>query len=369
MVSVVIPNTYHGSALKAIENPADKLPRNAMEQARKTEKGIFFTVRIHSIPTDLPLPYDVYLWIDSHAILFRKRNEVIDHDRMERLKQSGVKDALIPDEQRQLYIYSLLDMVRHPDLQMDIKARFIKETAFVHVHDLFTQQNIATVLSDSKILIEEVVKFIAEDMEAATSLMRLSNHDYYTYNHSVNVAVYSIALAKKIIGDDKLVLVAAGFGGLLHDIGKRKVDLNILNKEGPLEKDEWRVMKKHPDYGLEFLRSYVHVPQDARDIVGQHHENFDGTGYPGGLKEEEISKLARICAIADVFDALTTTRSYREAMPPTEALETMFAMQPGKFDPAIFRHFNKELQLKGRLSLEEDFDPCDHEHSKKIKKG
>ncbi|MCB0405604.1 MAG: HD-GYP domain-containing protein, partial [Bdellovibrionales bacterium] len=295
--------------------------------------------------------------------------ERIENDRMERLKQAGVKDVLIPDEQRQLYIYSLLDMVRNPDLQMDIKARFIKETAFVHVKDLFTQQNIATVLSDSKVLIEEVVKFISEDMEAATSLMRLSNHDYYTYNHSVNVAVYSIALAKQILGDDKIVLVAAGFGGLLHDIGKRKVDLKILNKEGPLEREEWREMKKHPDYGLDFLRSYVHVPQEAREIVGQHHENFDGTGYPTGLRDEQISKLARICSIADVFDALTTTRSYREAMSPTEALETMFSMQPGKFDPSLFRHFNRELDARGRLSLEEDFDPCDHHLSKKIKKG
>lgn len=318
----------------------------------------FVEIRIGSVATDLPLPYDIYLMVAENPVLFRRRGDTITKDRSRLLRQHGGKVFLVPKEQRNLHLNSLKQMIQDPSTTTEDKSRYIKESAFVHVHDLFTSDDIKPVLEDAKNLVTEMVSFVSSDMEAVVSLLRLSIHDYYTYNHSVDVAVYSIALARKVFGEDKKMLLHAGFGGLLHDIGKRKLDYNIINKSTALTREEWLEIKKHPTYGREILIDTPAVPKEAKLVVYQHHENFDGTGYPEALKEEDISTLARIVTIADVFDALTTDRSYHKAVSATEALNTMFSMQPGKFDPQIFRSFNKNFDMKAPFQLPHNHDPC-----------
>jgi putative nucleotidyltransferase with HDIG domain len=312
----------------------------------------FFFIRLSSVPPALPLPYDLYLEVGGRHVLFRRRGDRLSADRIKRLHREGARNFLVPGDQRQLYMSSLVAQRRDPDQRAGLKARFMKEAALIHVHDLFTKPDISLAIEDSRGLVEEMVDFISEDTTAAASLMRLSTHDYYTYNHSVNVAVYSIALAKRVIGDDRKVLLAAGFGGLLHDLGKRKVDSDIINKRGPLTHEEWEEIKRHPEYGIQYLDQYNGIPKGAHEVVLEHHEAFDGTGYPKGLCGDTISLLAHVAAIADVFDAL----------------ETMFSMQPGKFDPAIFRRFNKNFDKKGKVILDKNFDPCSARRSRRIKK-
>jgi HD-GYP domain-containing protein (c-di-GMP phosphodiesterase class II) len=100
------------------------------------------------------------------------------------------------------------------------------------------------------------------------------------------------------------------------------------------------------------------VPQDSKLAVYEHHENYDGTGYPNKKRGDEVCELSKIVAISDVFDALTTERSYHKAISPSEALDMMFGMQPGKFDPDLFEAFNKKFDKKANLKLLSDFDPC-----------
>ncbi len=318
----------------------------------------FFQIRINSVATGIPLPFDIYLFVAERPVLFRKRGDVITPDRMKLLYHHGGDQFLVPEEQRAPYLQSLKNIIRDPSSTTEVKAKFIKESAFLHVQDLFTKENVAPAISEANSLVEEMVTFVSTDVAAVTTLMRLSVHDYYTYNHCVDVAVYSIVLAKHFFGDSKEMLIIAGLGGLLHDIGKRRIDNTIINKNSPLTPGEWEEIKKHPGYGKDCLEEIPSIPDACRLVVFEHHENFDGTGYPRGLKEEEISKLSRIVSIADVFDALTTDRSYHKAIPPVEALNTMFAMQPGKFDPNIFKSFNKNFQGKTDLRLAKDFDPC-----------
>ena len=189
--------------------------------------------------------------------------------------------------------------------------------------------------------------------------MKLSKHDYYTYNHSVNVSVYSIALCKKVYGDDRKLLIQAGMGGLLHDLGKRAVPTAIINKPGKLDAAEWEEIKKHPEHGYTLLQKVATIPEESKRIVYEHHENIDGSGYPRKLCDTQISKLSKIATIADVFDALTTNRSYKKGLPPQEALQVMFGMAPGKFEPTIFNCFDKSIENKTRLTLEPQVDPCD----------
>jgi HD-GYP domain-containing protein (c-di-GMP phosphodiesterase class II) len=318
----------------------------------------YFPIRINSVATGIPLPFDIYLFVNDKPTLFRKHGDVITPERMKLLYHHGGDQFLVPDEQRADYLNSLKSIIRDPSTSTEMKSRFIKESAFIHVQDLFTKENLTDVVNDAHSLVEEMVNFVSTDVEAVATLMRLSVHDYYTYNHCVDVAVYSIALAKRIFGDDKQLLLVAGLGGLLHDIGKRRIDLKVINKNTPLTPEEWEEIKRHPTYGKDLLETIPSLPDPSRLVVFEHHENFDGTGYPRGLKEEEISKLARVVTIADVFDALTTNRSYHKAISPTEALNTMFAMQPGKFDPNIFKSFNKNFATKSRFLLPHDFDPC-----------
>ena len=121
---------------------------------------------------------------------------------------------------------------------------------------------------------------------------------------------------------------------------------------------EWEEIKQHPTHGKNCLEGVTCVPEESRKVVYQHHENFDGTGYPGNLMGDDISSLARIVTIADVFDALTTDRSYHKAMAPKDAMNMMFGMQPGKFDPNLFKSFNKNFDKKPKVTLPKDFDPC-----------
>lgn len=324
-------------------------------QAKAPPPGRFFQIRVSSLPIGSPLRFALYLWDGRSGVLLRKRGETLTSDEAEVLAKHRL---LVAEDERGEYLASLKLGIADPDSPADQKSKFIKETAFLHMHGLFTRSEITPVIQDAKALVEEMVAFVSGDVSTVASLMNLSTHDYYTYNHSVNVGVYSISFAKLVFGNDKNILLAAGLGGLLHDIGKKRIDWNIINKPGPLTPGEWEEIKRHPKYGKEELLPLVNVPEPTRLVVYEHHETYDGRGYPHGLKGDEISQLARLVCIADVFDALTTDRSYQKAMPPADALSKMFRMQPGRFDPELFKSFNRHFDNKGPLELPDDFDAC-----------
>jgi len=333
------------------------------------KKENFLTCRIQSICTDVPLVYDVYLQVSSDLVLFRKIGDVITSARMTSLLEHGLKDMYVPREQEGIYRESMRKGIQNEDLKVEVRGRMIKETAFNHISELFTKPDVKELALDSTGLVEDMVNFMGDDIEAARKLMALSSHDYYTYNHSVNVSVYCIAICRRTIGSDKMLLMAAGLGGLLHDLGKRKIGHEIINKPGKLSQNEWVEMKKHPTFGIELLRDVKNVSEDVKRVVYEHHEHLDGTGYPRGLTDIHISQLSRVCAIADVFDALTTKRSYKEAVSGHEALEIMANMKEGKFDPQLFKAMEKLKFKKSALEIESGADPCDESFASGIKKA
>lgn len=332
----------------------------------KLDQNRFFSVRTHSIPIGRRLPFDLFLKISGDIILFKRSGDILPQRRLEDLIKHSIKEIYLLKNQKTLYLNSLKEIVKDPDSPDELRGRFIKETAFNHIEDLFSNKDVSTVAEESTDLVEDMVEFISTDLSAATTLMKLSTHDYYTYNHSVNVSVYSIAICKSVLGDDKKLLVTAGLGGLLHDLGKRKVDLKIINKPGKLDSQEWEEMKRHPGYGYDLLQDVPTISEDIKRIVHEHHEHMDGTGYPKGLTETQILKLSRIASVADVFDALTTKRSYKEACPAKEALEIMANMPLGKFDPDVFKMLETKLDKKTDITLDKSVDPClPHLHFKK----
>ena len=192
-------------------------------------------------------------------------------------------------------------------------------------------------------LVNEIADSVSRNPYALVSLVRLKTVDDYTYMHSVAVCALMTALAKEL----KLSAAEvrqAGLAGLLHDIGKARVPQEILNKPGALTESEFEVIRQHPLLGhAKLLRANITDPVTL-DVCLHHHEKVDGSGYPYRLPEAEISLFAKMAAVCDVYDAVTSTRAYKAAWDPSQALKRM-ASWKGHFDAGIFKAFVKSLGI------------------------
>lgn len=184
---------------------------------------------------------------------------------------------------------------------------------------------------------------VERDAKALINLVRLKEKDEYTYLHSVAVCALMINFARHLELDPQLV-EDLGVAGLLHDVGKVAVSDEILNKPGALSKGEMRSVRSHPVAGHRLLASSPGAPELALELCLRHHEKVDGTGYPGGLKGDDLSLAARMGAICDVYDAVTSNRPYKHAWTPCEALTEMKKWQ-GHFDPVLLDRFADSLGI------------------------
>ena len=187
-------------------------------------------------------------------------------------------------------------------------------------------------------LVEEIASSVMRNPGALIGLARLKTADDYTYMHSVAVCALMIALSRQLgLDDDKTR--EAGLAGLLHDIGKMAVDLDILNKPGKLTDAEFISVKEHPAAGHRMLLEANGVGEIALDVCLHHHEKMDGSGYPDRLSGDQISLYARMGAVCDVYDAITSNRPYKQGWCPAESLHKMSEWSKGHFDEAVFQAF------------------------------
>lgn len=166
-------------------------------------------------------------------------------------------------------------------------------------------------VEQARALVEEISSSVLRQPHALISLARLKNADEYTYMHSVAVCALMIALARQLALDEEMVR-EAGFAGLLHDLGKVGIPNKVLNKPGKLTDSEFSVVKSHPEVGARILMENYDVSPLVLDVCLHHHEKVDGTGYPHGLKGENISLFAKMGAVCDVYDAITSNRPYKK---------------------------------------------------------
>ena len=193
-------------------------------------------------------------------------------------------------------------------------------------------------------LVEEISDSVSRNPGAFISLARLKTADDYTYMHSVAVCALMIALAKQLSLSDEETR-AAGMAGLLHDLGKALMPMDVLNKPGKLTDEEFAIIKSHPVEGHRMLLSGSGVNPVALDVCRHHHEKMDGSGYPDRLKGDEISLFARMGAVCDVYDAITSNRPYKAGWDPAESLRKMAEWTTGHFEPVIFQAFVKSLGI------------------------
>ncbi|HTN72996.1 MAG TPA: HD-GYP domain-containing protein [Methylomirabilota bacterium] len=193
-------------------------------------------------------------------------------------------------------------------------------------------------------LVDKMTDSVLNNSAALISLARIKNKDEYTYQHCIAVSALCIAFGEYLRLDDKKVK-ALGIGGLLHDIGKVRIPLEILNKPGPLSEKEFEIMKEHVMHGDCILRQTGNIEEDSICVTAHHHERLDGTGYPKGLKGDEISPFGQMAAIVDIYDALTSERCYKNPMAPTVALRKLYEWSDNYLNRELVERFIAHLGI------------------------
>lgn len=226
------------------------------------------------------------------------------------------------------------------------RARILCEQSKTAVVTMFSDSRMGKAINTKHVqqLVEDISASVLRHPHAFISLARLKNADDYTYLHSVAVCGLMIALARQLGLNDQDVR-EAGLAGLFHDIGKVGIADDILNKPGKLTDSEFMTVKAHPAIGAKLLTANQQVSQHVIDVCLHHHEKMDGTGYPDGLQGDQISLLARMGAVCDVYDAITSDRPYKKGWQPAQSIQKMAEWSKGHFDDAIFQAFVKTVGI------------------------
>lgn len=277
------------------------------------------------------------VWIDSHKGL-----DVPDHV------------PVVTQAESELEITTVLAPVavaepRKPALTMEQEieqAARICGDAKEAVASMFDQVRLGQSIDtgNARLLVEEISGSIGRNPLALISLARLKTADSYTYLHSVAVCALMLAVARQL-GLEEAGIRSAGMAGLMHDLGKAPIPLELLNKPGKLSEAEFRVMKTHPLEGFRILQMSQPVEAMTLDVCLHHHEKINGSGYPHGLKGDAISLPAKMAAVCDVYDAITSDRPYKRGWNPAYALRQMAAWTRGHFDLSVFQALVKTLGI------------------------
>ncbi|HOV42638.1 MAG TPA: HD-GYP domain-containing protein [Syntrophothermus lipocalidus] len=244
---------------------------------------------------------------------------------IQRLKELGIVSIYVEDD-----LFDSLGEIKEP-ISEQTRLETIKEVR-KNFQALEANRRINT--RHVKKMVDTILDELMSNREVLINLSDIRTYDDYTFSHSCNVCVLSL-LTGITLGYNELKLKELGIGALLHDIGKIRVSKELLNKRGELTKNEYAEIKKHAAYGFDILRTYEDIPLLSAHIAFQHHERWDGKGYPRGLNQEQIHEYARIVAVADVYDALLADRPYRSAYSINQAVAILNHMSGLYFEPRI----------------------------------
>jgi HD-GYP domain-containing protein (c-di-GMP phosphodiesterase class II) len=266
----------------------------------------------------------------------------LDGRMLKRLIQLGITYIYIEDKKTEDIIFK------------DPISNSLKQKALTTIIDTFKKVQSDPISARSFVLeksvkeFKEVIKYIMSELNETPELMSILSdvcvHDTYIFTHSLNVTLYSLAIGIELKLPTRQ-LEDIGLGAIMHDIGKVAIPKEILLKPGKLTNEEFTVIKTHATEGFELLRNAHNVPLLVAHCAFQHHERLDGSGYPRGIREKDIHDYAKIIAVADVFDAVTSNRVYRPAMLPHEGLEMLYAGVERQFQKKIIKAFHRSVAI------------------------
>lgn len=309
----------------------------------------FNPVHIKKLNPDTVINFDLYIKGDKKFVLYKNRNLVVHGEDLLRLRETGLETLYIHiNDKKNFRTYlegNVESILKSEAVPIEKKAEALHESAINVIEDVFNNPRSGTAIQRSRQIISHTVDFIIGAPAAFANLLKIRKHDYYTYTHSVNVCTFLVSLAQELGIKDKNTLKDIGEGGLLHDLGKSLVPSAIINKRGKLRKTEWEMMQKHPEFGTVIAKETRDISPVSLTIIGQHHERLSGTGYPHGVRGGELNLFANMASIVDVYDALTTNRSYSQARTPIEAIHILMTDKE-HFNEKILKVFIKMLAVR-----------------------
>ncbi len=303
-----------------------------------------FSVPLRMVAANLPLPCNMYILLAEQPVCLRKVGDTFTSKRLKELNRNNVTYFYIPIEEREAYRRFLWGLIGDSSASMETRANAMTGAAHLETESIYSGEDPRKAFPAMAQLMEHGHLAI-EGAQKLSQLIPTALHEELAHQHAVNTSVYCMALARLAYKNDEKKVSLAGLAGLLHDVGESKVPQRIRDNSDRdlLPQKDWEELKKHTKFGIDVLEGVLGVPPEIRSAIAQHHEHFDGTGYPNNLKGDQIDPIARLVSICDIFDVLTTTMPHKEPLSPIEALKLMQAMQPGRFDPVLFSHFTKNL--------------------------
>ncbi len=313
----------------------------------------FVPVSVDTLRRGSEVDFNLHVQRGGQMAHYRNRGMVFtDHD-AESLSANGIDVLWVQEEGASgygRYLEGQLDaMMGDAEVETEAKAHALYASSRSVTLEILATPSREN-MDRAQDVVQHTVGQVLGDPRPLAAMIATLSTQYQLQTHSVNVSVYSVALARQIGRTDGQELTEYGLGGLLHDLGKSLIDASILNKPSRLTAAEWEIMTGHPEGGYELLGDFAEDRTITAQAVMDHHERMNGTGYPRGLPGEEIPLPGKVVSIADSFDALTTKRVYKDAVRAFDALVIMRDEMAGHFDREILREF-VNLWKDGALSI------------------
>lgn len=327
-----------------------------MQHPTDAPPATFFRVPLALIELGTLLPCD--LWLrrpGTSPLLYRSRDLPFTEENRARLLASGVESVWISFREADAWTRyvenKLRARIRDTTIALPERAAILVESSRTIMREILENP----FDKDARPRVDNLSEAISEmttSREHIAATIRLLEHDYYTYTHSVHVAIYAAALARVRGWDAPDVLAALAKGVLMHDAGKVNLPPSIINKPGKLDEREWELVRKHPEDGAIILTRAGFDDSLTLEMAELHHERLDGSGYPHGHVGGTIDEATRMVAICDAYDAMTTDRAYQNALPGAEALAILRGPHRARYDQRILEDFIRLLldpkDLRGR---------------------
>ena len=237
-------------------------------------------------------------------------------------------------------LFKDIDMNSERCISDDVKIKMNNEIKIIYESILQRGTLDKTIEKRISKLADTLIKQVLSKDQCLLNVIDIKSYDNYTYSHSINVGILAVLIGVRL-GYSNIELSNIATAGFLHDIGKIDVPIEIVNKPKALTNEEFEEMKKHPQYAVSKLTNLLQIPYSVLVGIESHHEKYDGTGYPYSQLGNSISEFGRVLAIADVYDAITSSRSYRKAWSPDKAVEYMMTNTFTHFDPKLIDEFLK----------------------------
>ncbi|OGU12746.1 MAG: hypothetical protein A2075_05155 [Geobacteraceae bacterium GWC2_58_44] len=300
------------------------------------------------IPETLP-GVSLFIRHGENHVLYKNAALPFTHSDKERLLGNNVKFLFVTADEISAYNQyvesNLATLMNDESLEPLEKQNVLYQASVNYVHEIFDCPAVAIRQNAERCrkLIQNILNDVMSSDGVMTALSSLVDHNSYTYVHSVQVATYSISLHLKMFELERDELIDVGIGSLFHDYGKVYIPKVLLDKPGKLTATEFMELKNHPVYGYSTLKDLEIFSPVSLGIVKHHHEKENGKGYPDGLTSYDIARSSKVTAIADVFSALTTNRSYRTALSKEAAMDIMYGEMEGSFDMQYLDTFKGNL--------------------------